>query len=352
MSALHGLVTRAMRALDPEDAHTLAICALEAGLGPRGGADDPILATSLAGLSLPNPVGLAPGFDKNAQVFGPMLRAGFGFVECGTVTPRPQVGNPRPRLFRLTEDRAVINRMGFNNEGLEAFAGRLARRGPASGGRGVVGANIGANKESEDRIGDYVTCLRRLWGMASYFTLNISSPNTPGLRALQTKAALEELLGRVAEARDSLPTQGLVPMFLKVAPDLEDGEVETIVETVAAHGLSGIIVSNTTIGRPALKSRFRDEAGGLSGAPLMGLSTQVLGRFAEAAQGRLVLIGAGGIASGADAYAKIRAGACAVQLYSALAFEGPGLVTRIKRELAARLKADGFASVRDAVGAK
>jgi dihydroorotate dehydrogenase len=347
MSALHGLVTRAMRALDPEDAHTLAIRALEAGLGPRGGADDPILATEVAGLSLPNPVGLAPGFDKNAQVFGPMLRAGFGFVECGTVTPRPQAGNPRPRLFRLTEDRAVINRMGFNNQGLEAFAARLSRGRP-----GVVGANVGANKDSEDRIGDYVVCLRRLWGMASYFTLNISSPNTPGLRALQTRAALEELLGRVAEARDSLPREGLVPMFLKVAPDLEDGEVETIVETVAAHGLSGIIVSNTTIGRPALKSRFRDEAGGLSGAPLMGLSTEVLGRFAEAAQGRLLLIGAGGIASGADAYAKIRAGACAVQLYSALAFEGPGLVTRIKRELAARLRADGFASVRDAVGAK
>jgi len=347
MSALHGLVTRAMRVLDPEDAHTLAIRALEAGLGPRGGPDDPILATEMAGLSLPNPVGLAPGFDKNAQAFGPMLKAGFGFVECGTVTPKPQAGNPRPRLFRLTEDRAVINRMGFNNEGLEAFAGRLARRR-----QGVVGANVGANKDSEDRIGDYVVCLRRLWGMASYFTLNISSPNTPGLRALQTRAALEELLGRVAEARDALPREGLVPMFLKVAPDLEDGEVETIVETVAAHGLSGIIVSNTTVGRPPLKSRFREEAGGLSGAPLMGLSTEVLGRFAQAAQGRLGLIGAGGIASGADAYAKIRAGACAVQLYSALAFEGPGLVTRIKRELAARLRADGFASVRDAVGAK
>ncbi|MFN3583603.1 quinone-dependent dihydroorotate dehydrogenase [Phenylobacterium sp.] len=347
MSALHGLVTRAMRGLDPEDAHTLAIRALEAGLGPRGAADDPILTTEVAGLSLPNPVGLAPGFDKNAQVFGPMLNAGFGFVECGTVTPKPQAGNPRPRLFRLTEDRAVINRMGFNNEGLEAFAGRLARRRS-----GVVGANVGANKDSEDRIGDYVTCLRRLWGMASYFTLNISSPNTPGLRALQTRAALEELLGRVAEARDSLPREGLAPMFLKVAPDLEDGEVETIVETVAAHDLAGIIVSNTTVSRPPLKSRFREEAGGLSGAPLMSLSTQMLGRFAEAAQGRLVLIGAGGIASGADAYAKIRAGACAVQLYSALVFEGPGLITRIKRELAARLKADGFASVRDAVGAK
>jgi dihydroorotate dehydrogenase len=345
LKALHALATRALRALDPEDAHGLAIRALQAGLGPRGGRDDPILATEVAGLPLPNAVGLAPGFDKNAQVFGPMLRAGFGFVECGTVTPRPQAGNPRPRLFRLTEDQAVINRMGFNNAGLEAFAARLAARGP-----GVVGANIGANKDSEDRIGDYVLGLRRLWGLASYFTINISSPNTPGLRALQTKAALEELLGRIAEARDALPREGLVPLLLKVAPDLEAGEVEAIVETVAANGISGIIVSNTTISRPALESRFRDEAGGLSGAPLRALSTRVLGEFAQAAAGRLALVGAGGVASGADAYAKIRAGASAVQLYSALVYEGPGLVDRIKRELAALLRRDGFTSVKGAVG--
>ena len=345
MSALHALATRALHALDPEDAHGLAIRALQAGLGPRAGRDDAILATEIAGLSLPNPVGLAPGFDKNAQVFGPMLRAGFGFVECGTVTPKPQAGNPRPRLFRLSEDRAVINRMGFNNEGLEAFAARLKARGP-----GVVGANIGANKDSEDRIGDYVLGLRRLWGLASYFTINISSPNTPGLRALQTKAALQELLGRIAEARDALPRDGLVPLFLKVAPDLETGEVEAIVETVAANGLAGVIVSNTTVGRPELKSRFRDEAGGLSGAPLTPLSTRVLREFAQAAGGRLVLIGAGGVASGADAYAKIRAGASAVQLYSALVYQGPGLVGRIKRELAALLRRDGFTDVKGAVG--
>jgi len=345
MTLLHSLATRALRSLDPEDAHGLAIRALEAGLGPRAAQDDPILATELAGLSLPNPIGLAPGFDKDAQVFGPMLRAGFGFVECGTVTPKPQAGNPRPRLFRLSEDRAVINRMGFNNQGLEAFAARLARRGP-----GVVGANIGANKDSEDRVGDYVTGLTRLWGLASYFTINISSPNTPGLRALQTRAALEELLGRLAEARDALPRQGLVPMFLKVAPDLEDDEVEAIVETVLANGLSGVIVSNTTISRPRLASRFRDETGGLSGAPLTGLSTERLAAFAAAAAGRLALIGAGGVGSGADAYAKIRAGASAVQLYSALVFEGPGLVRRIKRELAQRLRAEGFAQLRDAVG--
>jgi dihydroorotate dehydrogenase len=345
--SLHGLATKALHGFDPEDAHGLAIRALELGLGPRAGADDPILKTTVAGLDLPNPVGLAPGFDKNAQVFGPMLAAGFGFVECGTVTPKPQAGNPRPRLFRLTEDRAVINRMGFNNEGLEPFAARLTRRGA-----GVIGANIGANKDAEDRIGDYVEGLKRLWGLASYFTLNISSPNTPGLRALQTKAALEELLGRAAETRDALPASGLAPMFLKVAPDLEDGEVEAIVATVVANGLSGIIVSNTTISRPPLKSAGAGEAGGLSGAPLTELSTRMLRTFAEASAGRVALIGVGGIGSGAEAYAKIRAGASAVQLYSALVFEGPGLVTRIKRELATRLRADGFKSVQEAVGAR
>lgn len=346
MSDLHGLATRALRGLDPEDAHTLALMGLKLGLGPHAPADDPILATELAGLSLPNPVGLAPGFDKNAEVFKPMLRAGFGFVECGTVTPLPQAGNPRPRLFRLSEDRAVINRMGFNNEGLEAFAARLAKRG-----RGVVGANLGANKDSEDRLADYTNGLRRLWGMASYFTINISSPNTPGLRALQTQAALDELLGRLIATADSLPQGVAVPMFLKVAPDLEDAEVEAISDTVAEHGLAGVIVSNTTLSRPPLKSAHRDEAGGLSGAPLTALSTAMLGRFRQAAAGRFVLIGAGGIGSGADAYAKLRAGASAVQLYSALAYEGPGLVVRIKRDLAARLRADGFASVAEAVGA-
>ena len=344
---IQGLATRALRILDPEDAHGWAIRGLKMGLGPvDAGADDPILAGTLGGLALPNVVGLAPGFDKDAEVFGPMLRAGFGFVECGTVTPKPQAGNPRPRLFRLSEDRAVINRMGFNNKGLEAFATRLAARGP-----GVVGANIGANKDSDDRIGDYVTGLRRLWGQASYFTINISSPNTPGLRALQTKAALEDLLGRLAGVRDGLPAVERVPMFLKVAPDLEAGEVETIVETSCTYGLAGIMVSNTTVSRPALRSSDREETGGLSGAPLTALSTKVLGEFAQAAAGRLALVGVGGIGSGADAYAKLRAGASAVQLYSALVFEGPGLVTRIKRDLAAHLRADGFRSVQEAIGA-
>ena len=345
MSLLHGLATRALHGLDPEDAHSLAIGALQLGLGPWAPPDDPILKTEIAGLQLPNPIGLAPGFDKNAQVFAPMLRAGFGFVECGTVTPLPQAGNPRPRLFRLTEDRAVINRMGFNNAGLQAFAARLARRGA-----GVVGANIGANKNSEDRIGDYVIGLTRLWGQPSYFTINISSPNTPGLRALQTRAALDELLGRLNTAAADLPASGAVPWFLKVAPDLDDGEVEAIAESVVTGGLAGVIVSNTTLARPSLRSRWANEAGGLSGGPLMALSTEVLRRFHAAAAGRFVLIGAGGVASGGDAYAKLRAGASAVQLYSALVFEGPGLVTRIRRDLAARLRADGFASVAGAVG--
>jgi dihydroorotate dehydrogenase len=347
VSVLHGLATRALRLLDAEDAHKAAILALRLGLGPASPPDDPILSCELAGIALPNAVGLAPGFDKDAAVFGPMLRAGFGFVECGTVTPLPQEGNPQPRLFRLTEDRAVINRMGFNNSGLEPFVGRLMGRRT-----GVVGANIGANKDSADRIGDYVTGLEALWGLASYFTINVSSPNTPGLRALQTKAALEELLGRLAEAADRLPTQGRVPMFLKVAPDLEAGEAAAIVEACVAHGLAGVMVSNTTVSRPPLKSRHAKEAGGLSGAPLAPLAAARLAEFAEAAAGRLALVAVGGIASGAEAYARIRAGACAVQLYSALVFEGPGLVTRIKTDLAQRLRADGFRSVSEAVGAK
>jgi len=345
MSLLHDAVARGLHVLDPEDAHGVTLRALRLGLGPRAPGRDPVLATDLAGLSLPNCVGLAPGFDKNAEVFGPMLASGFGFVECGTVTPLAQAGNPRPRLFRLTEDRAVINRMGFNNAGLEPFAARLARRGP-----GVVGANIGANKDAEDRIADYVSGLTRLWGLASYFTVNISSPNTPGLRALQTKAALEELLGRLTDARDALPAAGRVPIFLKVAPDLDDAEVEAIVETVVAVGLSGIMVSNTTVSRPHLRSRDAKEGGGLSGAPLNGLAQQMMRRFHAAAAGRVALVGVGGIGSGAEAYARIRAGARAVQLYSAMVYGGPGLVMRIRRDLAQRLSADGFDHVAQAVG--
>jgi dihydroorotate dehydrogenase len=348
--SLHDTATRLLHGLDPEDAHGLAIRGLELGLGPRDlGPDDPILAVELAGLPLPNCVGLAAGFDKNAQAPDALLAAGFGFVECGTVTPLPQAGNPRPRLFRLTQDRAVINRMGFNNAGLEAFAGRLERR---RGRGGIVGANLGANKDATDRIADYVTGLERLWRLADYFTINISSPNTPGLRALQGRAALDELLGRLNAARAGL-TAGdrRRPVFLKVAPDLEADEPAAIIGACLDHGVDAVIVSNTTLARPeSLVSAGRGEAGGLSGAPLLEPSTEMLRRFAEVAEGRIALIGAGGVASGADALAKLRAGAGAVQLYSAMVYEGPGLVARIKRDLAARLRAEGFASAMDAVG--
>ena len=350
MSWVHDLAARGLRTIDPETAHRLTVSLLKTGLGPRRNSDaEPSLAIRLCGLSLPSCIGLAAGFDKNAEVPDAMLRAGLGFVECGTVTPLPQAGNPRPRLFRLSEDRAVINRMGFNNQGLEAFAARLDGRRR----HGVVGANIGANKDSADRVADYVTSLERLWGRADYFTVNVSSPNTPGLRALQTREALDELLARLARARAALKTQSRdYPIFLKVAPDLGDDEIEAIVETTIAHGLDALIVGNTTLSRPdSLRSAHRSEAGGLSGAPLMTLSTTVLGRFHQAAAGRIVLIGAGGIASGADAYAKIRAGASAVQLYSALVYDGAGLVGRVARDLAARLKADGFVSAGEAVGA-
>ena len=340
------LLTGALRALSPEAAHGVTLLALKAGLGPRDRSPPtPILAATLAGLDLPNPVGLAAGFDKNAEVHNPMLKAGFGFVECGTSTPRPQSGNPRPRIFRLTADRAVINRLGFNNRGQEAFAlGLSARRGA-----GVVGANIGANKDSADRVADYVAGREGLWGLADYFTVNISSPNTPGLRQLQEHGALEDLLGALAEARRNL--KPATPIFLKVAPDLDEGAVASIVEDAVRFGLAGLIVANTTTARPAtLVSPRRIESGGLSGAPLMAPSTRLLWDFHQAAAGRLTLIGAGGVASGADAYAKIRAGASAVQLYTALVYEGPSLIGRIKADLAARLAADGFASVAEAVG--
>lgn len=339
------------RALPAERAHKFGIAAAARGLAPKhDGAKHAILKTNLCGLDLPNPVGLAAGFDKDAQVPDAMLAAGFGFVECGTVTPRPQEGNPKPRLFRLTEDRAVINRMGFNNGGLEVFADRFtARRGKG----GIVGANLGANKDSVDRAQDYIDGLKRLWGLADYFTINISSPNTPGLRDLQGETAMEDLLGRFQEARQNLAgDQKSAPVFLKVSPDLDPTAADRIVDQARMYGISAIIVSNTTISRPDdLRSAHKGEAGGLSGAPLKSRSNMMLKEFAAASGGRIPLIGVGGIESGADAYAKIRAGASAVQLYSALVFEGPGLAAQICDDLAARLKADGFKSVAEAVGA-
>ena len=330
--------------LDPERAHALTLAALRTGLGPGAPVDDPILRTTLAGLALANPIGLAAGFDKNAEVPDAMLRLGFGFVETGTVTPLPQAGNPRPRLFRLMADNAVINRLGFNNAGLVAHIARLQRR----RGPGIVGVNIGANKDSADRIGDYVTGMIAAAPHASYITVNISSPNTPGLRGLQTGAALADLLDRLGAA-----AQGCVitaPVFVKVAPDLSGDEIVAVAEVALASGIAGLIISNTTLARRALRSAHATEAGGLSGAPLFAPSTEVLRAFARATGGKLALIGVGGVASGADAYAKLRAGASAVQLYTGLVFHGPGLVVRIKAELAALLRRDGFASVAEAVG--
>ena len=339
--SLLDLGTALLRRMDAERAHEMAIEGLR-HLPLSVPTDDPILRTRIAGLDLPNPVGLAAGLDKNAVAIRGLAGLGFGFVECGSVTPRPQPGNPRPRLFRLEEDRAVINRMGFNNDGLEAFADRLSRRPPGV----VVGANLGANKDADDRIADYETGLKRLGGLADYLTVNVSSPNTPGLRGLQTVEALEPLLARIQAAR---PADR--PVFLKIAPDLSDADIGRIVEASLQYGLDGLIVSNTTLDRPdSLRSAHAGEAGGLSGAPLKDRARRALTAAAEAADGRLPLIAVGGIADGAEAYARIRAGASAVQLYSALVFEGPGLVKRIKADLVARLRADGFSTVTDAVG--
>lgn len=350
MSLFYKMGTAVMRKLPAERAHNTTIKALKAGLGPVAiKTASPELVTMVGGLTLPNPVGLAAGFDKDCQVPDAMLAAGFGSVECGTVTPRPQAGNPKPRLFRLTEDEAVINRMGFNNGGLEVFKSRLEKR---QGKGGIVGANLGANKDSTDRVADYVTGLKALWGLSDYFTINISSPNTPGLRDLQNENAMDELLGRIAEARAELTGDNpSYPMFLKVAPDIDRGEIERITEQARTYGMNAIIVSNTTIARPGtLKSAHKGEGGGLSGAPLFEPSTEILREFYVAAQGKIDLIGVGGIGNGAQAYAKVRAGAKAVQLYSALVFQGPGLVTDINRDLKARLKADGFSSIGEAVG--
>lgn len=350
MSLIYRTGTRFLRSLPAERAHTTTVRLLRTGLGPRTPSmDRPELHTRVGGLALPNPVGLAAGFDKNADVPDAMLRAGFGFVECGTVTPRPQIGNAKPRLFRLPEHEAVINRMGFNNGGLDAFAKRLSAR---AGRPGLVGANLGANKESDDRVADYVEGLTRLWGLSDYFTINISSPNTPGLRKLQGADEMDELLERLAITRASLSADGTTyPVFLKVAPDLDEGAVPRVVDQVRTYALDGIIVANTTIDRPAaIGARWAEEAGGLSGQPLFEKSTRLLSQFFEATEGKIDLIGVGGVGSGEQAYAKIKAGAKAVQLYSALVFHGPQLVEEICADLSERLQADGFKSIVEAVG--
>ncbi|MBB36247.1 MAG: dihydroorotate dehydrogenase (quinone) [Hirschia sp.] len=360
MSFMESVGFALVRSMSPEEAHRLTIRGLKYGLVKPNLTSDPVtLATRLpiSGLVLKNPVGLAAGFDKNAEVFGPMLGYGFGFVECGTVTPRPQAGNPKPRLFRLTEDEAVINRMGFNNDGLGLVVRRLVKgREDPIAVSGVVGANVGANKTSEGdaRIADYVAGVRGVWPYCSYITINISSPNTPGLRGLQEKGALEDLLGAVADAARDIrkPDAPIKPIFLKIAPDMDEVAVADIVDVVLAAGqITGLIVSNTTIERfDTLTSPQKQETGGLSGKPLFEKSTMVLKQAALAAAGRLDIIGAGGVHDADTAYAKIRAGAHAVQLYSALVYGGPGLVREIKAGLTERLRRDGFKSVSDAVG--
>jgi dihydroorotate dehydrogenase len=328
-------------ALDAERAHRATIAALR-WYPPRRSADLPAsLHTRVAGLDFPSPIGLAAGFDKDAKVPEQMLSLGFGFVEVGTVTPRAQAGNDKPRLFRLAEDRAVINRMGFNNDGQPAAFGRLAQ---CSHRPGPVGVNIGANKDSADRVADYVSGVRAMSQVADYLTINISSPNTPGLRGLQDQGALEELLAAVQGAGSKKP------IFLKVAPDLEKGDPERIAKAAIDHGIDAIIVSNTTVSRPPLKSKYAGEQGGLSGAPLKPLALDALRQFRRASGGEMPLIGVGGIATADDAWERIRAGASLIQLYSAMVYEGPGIAVRIARGLAQHLEREGFVSIGDAVG--
>ena len=340
----------ALFALDAETAHGLSLTALRAAPMPQARID-PALRVELAGLSLPGPLGIAPGYDKNAEAPDALLRLGFGFAEIGTVTPLPQEGNPRPRLFRLVEDRAVINRMGFNNDGAEAVAARLAARANANAGRpGIVGVNVGANKDSPDRIADYAAMVRRMAPLASYLTINISSPNTPGLRALQDEGALAALLDAVLEAR---PVGG-PPVFLKLAPDLEPADIDAIcrlaLDPKADKRLDALIVANTTISRPPLRSRHANEAGGLSGEPLRDLALQRLRDFRSASGGAIALIGVGGIASAEDAWARIKAGASLVQLYSAMVYAGPGLPRAINRGLLRLMRREGFSAIAQAVG--
>jgi dihydroorotate dehydrogenase len=345
--SLSSLARPLLTRLDPELAHTLTVRALSLfHSSPTLVDDDPRLQIEALGLNFRNPVGLAAGFDKNAETTEAMLSFGFGFVEAGTVTPKAQPGNPKPRIFRLREDRAVINRLGFNNEGIAPAQRRLRA---IQGRPGIRGINIGANKDATDRIADYVTGLRELAPLADYVTVNISSPNTPGLRGLQNRAELDQLLGAVMGARAALSRQ--MPLLVKVAPDLDEQACADIAALAIDHRIDGLIVSNTTIDRPAtLQGHHRGETGGLSGQPLFRKSTEVLRSMRRLTKGRLVLVGVGGISSGEDAWAKIRAGASLVQLYTALTYEGPGLVARIKRELLTCMQRDGITTLKDAVG--
>jgi dihydroorotate dehydrogenase len=346
------LIGPALRRLDVERAHRLALFAVRRGIAQIlfPAVEDPqVLGTDVWGKAFANPIGLAAGFDKNAEAFGEALALGFGFVEVGGVTPKPQSGNPSPRVFRLSADRAIINRMGFNNDGLSAVASRLENR---TSNTKFVGVNFGKNKESTDAISDYATLARGFAAIAGFLVINVSSPNTPGLRSLQNIEPLIEIVRAVRSARDATVALDRPPILLKISPDLDASEVSDITKVALEEHLDGLIVSNTTLARPAsLKSPKKDEVGGLSGAPLFDPSTRLLRHVYQMTKGAIPLIGVGGVSSGADAYEKIRAGASLVQLYTALVFDGPAVLGRIKRDLAALLERDGYTSVGDAVGA-
>ncbi|MBE7636469.1 quinone-dependent dihydroorotate dehydrogenase [Sneathiella sp. P13V-1] len=347
---MYKLLSRALFLMDPEKAHGLSIKGLQSGLMKAVPADvDPVLNISRFGLDFPNPIGLSAGFDKNGDVLDSLLGLGFGFVEAGSVTPRAQDGNPKPRVFRLEEDKAVINRLGFNNRGLQAAISNFSK--PRRS--GIVGANLGANKTSEDRIGDYVKGLEALSPFSDYVTVNISSPNTPGLRALQGRGELEELLGRLMEARKNLPREREqnIPLLLKIAPDLTGEDKEDIATVAKSTNLDGLIINNTTITRPdSLRSGQKTETGGLSGAPLKPIAQELMADMYKLTGGDIPLVGVGGIASAEDAYARIRAGASLIQFYSAMVYEGPYLAHHMAKGLAGLLKRDGYSSVEDAIG--
>ena len=345
MSLLEQAGLRLLHRFDPETAHGMALTALRFGLSPTAGTvTSTRLRTNLAGMALANPVGLAAGFDKNATALRPLSRSGFGFIEVGAATPRPQPGNPKPRLFRLSEDRAVINRFGFNNDGMQAIAARLSER-PRDA---IIGLNLGANKDSENRAADFATVLATCAAHLDFATVNVSSPNTEKLRDLQGKDALSALLAGVMSTNAALDRP--IPIFLKIAPDLADAEIADVAEVALTSGIDGLIATNTTLDRHGLTSAHRDEKGGLSGQPLFEKSTRVLAQLYRATEGKLPIIGVGGVASAEDAYAKIKAGASAVQLYSALVYHGLGLVPQIAEGLDALLKRDGYATVAEAVG--
>lgn len=346
MSFAYRLLRRGLFALDPERAHGLALGALRRGLVPhRHVKADPRLKRNLLGIDFPNPLGLAAGFDKDGEAIDGLFRLGFGFVEVGTVTPRPQPGNPPPRLFRLTGNNALINRMGFNNKGYDALHRRLVER---KGKPGIVGVNVGPNRDSTDRIADFESGIERFSDVADYLTINVSSPNTPGLRDLQERASLTGLLERVAGARNAAPRQ--LPLLLKIAPDLDDDALAAIVDIAISAGIDGMIVSNTTISRSRVDDPQSSEAGGLSGWPLLRLSNVVLAKVRKRAGNSLVLIGAGGIFSPELAYLKFAAGADLIQLYTGMIFEGPGLPAQILAELPGLLERTGFATIADVVG--